>query len=82
MWRSRSVPRWAAVLTLVAQPLHFTAAVIVGSPGLDLAAWGLNAVGFAAAAAAILRMPDDEWDVGPALGSRQTTRTQAAMLSQ
>jgi hypothetical protein len=66
LWRSGTVPRWAAVLTLVAQPLHFTAAVLVGSPVLDLAAWGLNVVGFAAASAAILRLPDDAWDVAPA----------------
>jgi hypothetical protein len=66
LWRSGAVPRWAAVLTLVAQPLHFTAAVLLGSPALDLAAWGLNAAGFAAAALAILRLPDDAWDVAPA----------------
>jgi hypothetical protein len=66
LWRSGAVPRWAAVLTLVAQPLHFTAAVLLGSPALDLAAWGLNVAGFAAAAVAILRLPDDAWDVAPA----------------
>jgi hypothetical protein len=66
MWRSGAVPRWAAMLTVVAQPLHFVAAVIVGSPTLDLVAWGMNAVGFAAAAVAIVRLPDDEWDVAPA----------------
>jgi hypothetical protein len=48
MWRSRSVPRWAAVATAVSQPLHFVAAVIVGSHTLDLFAWGLTAVGMAA----------------------------------
>ena len=65
MWRSRAVPRWAVVLTIVAQPLHFVAAVIVLSPALDLGAWGMNAVGFAAAAVAALRLPDDEWDLAP-----------------
>ncbi len=67
LWRSGAVPRWAAVLTALAQPLHFTAAVLLGSPALDLAAWGLNVVGFAAAAVAILRLPDDSWDVAPAV---------------
>ena len=65
MWRSRAVPRWAAVATIVSQPLHFVAAVIVGSPSLDFVAWGLNAVGFAVAARAIVRCSDDEWDLPP-----------------
>lgn len=65
LWRTRVVPRWAALGTIVAQPLHFVAAVIVASHGLDLVAWGLNAVGFAAVAVAILRLPDEAWDVGP-----------------
>jgi hypothetical protein len=65
MWRSGAVPRWAAAATMVAQPLHFVAAVIVGSPSLDLFAWGLNAVGFAAASVAIVRLSDDDWDLPP-----------------
>ncbi|MGH3734110.1 MAG: hypothetical protein ACRDT6_00520 [Micromonosporaceae bacterium] len=66
MWRSATVPRWAAVATMVSQPLHFVAAVILVSPALDLAAWGLNLVGFAAASLAILRLSDGEWDLPPA----------------
>jgi hypothetical protein len=50
MWVSGAVPRWAAVLTIVSQPLHFVAAVVLASHPLDLAAWGMQAVGFAAAA--------------------------------
>ncbi|MBO9522675.1 MAG: hypothetical protein J7518_14165 [Nocardioidaceae bacterium] len=61
MLRGRSVPAWAAVATIVAQPLHFVAAVAVGSHTLDLVAWGLNAVGFAAVSVAILAMSDDAW---------------------
>ncbi len=58
MLRSRSVPAWAAVITIVSQPLHFVAAVIAPNHTLDGAAWGLNAIGFAAAAAlAIARSP-------------------------
>ncbi len=60
--RSGAVGPWAAWLVVVAQPLHFVAAVILGSHGLDLVAWGANAVGFAAVSAAILRMTDQEWD--------------------
>ncbi|TDP94853.1 hypothetical protein [Labedaea rhizosphaerae] len=58
LWLSRVVPRWAAVATIVAQPLHFVAAVILASHPLDFAAWGLNAVGFAVAAIALVRSPD------------------------
>ena len=49
MWFSPAVPRWAAVLTMAAQPLHFVAAVVITSHPLDFVAWGLNAIGFAAA---------------------------------
>jgi hypothetical protein len=61
MLRGRVVPRWAAVATVVAQPVHFVAAVIVGSHALDLVGWGLNAVGFAALSVAVLRLTNDEW---------------------
>jgi hypothetical protein len=59
--RGTTVPRWAAIAVLVSQPLHFVAAVIVSSHELDLFAWGLNAVGFAAVSLAMLRMTDEEW---------------------
>ena len=62
MWRSHAVPAWAAVVTAISQPLHFVAAVILASPSLDLVAWGMNAVGFAAASVAIWRLPDALWD--------------------
>ena len=64
--RSRTVPAWAAILTIVAQPMHFVAFVVLGSPALDCGAWTANGVAFAAAAVAILRMSDDEWDLPPA----------------
>ncbi len=59
--RGTTVPRWAAIAVLVSQPLHFVAAVVVSSHELDLVAWGLNAVGFAAVSVAMLRMTDEEW---------------------
>ena len=59
--RGTTIPRWASIAIIVAQPLHFVAAVIVSSHSLDLAAWGLNAVGFAVVSLAILRMSDEEW---------------------
>ena len=64
--RSSSVPAWAAIVTVVAQPMHFVAFVILGSPALDCASWAANSVAFAVVAVAILRLPDDEWDLPPA----------------
>jgi hypothetical protein len=63
LWRTRVVPRWAAMITIISQPLHFTAAVILASHPLDLLAWSLNGIGFVVAALAILRLPVDEWDL-------------------
>jgi hypothetical protein len=65
MLRGGTVPVWAAVATIAAQPIHFVAAVIVSSQTLDLFGWGLNAVGFAALSFAVLRMDDDEWAPAP-----------------
>jgi hypothetical protein len=59
--RVPAVPRAMAIAVLVSQPVHFVAAVILGSHWLDLVGWGLNAVGFAAIALLILRMSDEEW---------------------
>lgn len=67
LWRSRAVPRWAALLAILSQPVHFVAAVIVVSPSLDLAGWGMQAVAFGVAAIAILRLTDGEWDLAPAI---------------
>ncbi len=61
--RGHVIPAAAAWLVIIAQPLHFVAAVILGSHELDLVAWGANAVGFAAVSLAILRMSNDEWEV-------------------
>ena len=64
--RSRTVPVWAAIVTAASQPAHFVALVILGSPALDCAAWTANGIAFAVAAVAIVRTPDDEWDLSPA----------------
>jgi hypothetical protein len=50
MWASTAIPRWAATVTIISQPLHFVAAVFLANHPLDLAAWTMQAVGFAAAA--------------------------------
>jgi hypothetical protein len=61
--RVDAVPRAAALAVLVSQPLHFVAAVILGSHALDLVGWGLNAAGFVAIALLVIRLSDDEWAV-------------------
>ena len=55
LWRSRAVPAWAGIALAVSQPLHFVAFVVLGSAPLDLAAYCLTAVGFAAAGLALAR---------------------------
>lgn len=66
MLRGGVVPAWAGIATLVSQPIHFVAAVVLGNHPLDLAGWGLNAAGFAAVSAVILAMADDDWAPRPA----------------
>ncbi|GAB3953327.1 hypothetical protein GCM10029976_093280 [Kribbella albertanoniae] len=65
LWRSRMVPRWAAIATAISQPIHIIAAVVVVSHTLDLVGWGLQAAGFAAVGWAILRLRDHGWDPLP-----------------
>lgn len=55
--RSGRIPAWAAWTITVSQPLHFVAAVIVGSPTLDLVAWSMTAVGMAVVARAMIAEP-------------------------
>jgi hypothetical protein len=50
LWRGRLVPTWAALLLGVSQLLHVVFAVVIPVHALDGCAWGLTAVGFAAAA--------------------------------
>lgn len=66
MLRGGVIPTWAGIATLVSQPIHFVAAIIVGSHLLDLVGWGLNAIGFAAVSAVILATADDDWAPRPA----------------
>ncbi|MDQ4142216.1 MAG: DUF4386 domain-containing protein [Actinomycetota bacterium] len=49
LWRSRIVPRWAAGMTAISQPLHLVAAVFLVNPTLDFTAWMMTALGFVAA---------------------------------
>ncbi|MGI9155783.1 MAG: hypothetical protein ACR2FG_04000 [Marmoricola sp.] len=56
-WRTVIVPVVVAVGLTVSQPLHFVAAVVLGSHLLDLVAWGLTALGMAALAMVLVRAP-------------------------
>jgi hypothetical protein len=56
LWLSRAVPRWAAVLVMGSQPVHFVAAVVIVSHPLDLVGWGMQAVGFACCAVRVGRL--------------------------
>jgi hypothetical protein len=64
--RARVLPRWAAVVLGISQPIHFLAFVVLENQYVDaLAGWGFTAVGFAATAVALLRTPDERWDLPP-----------------
>lgn len=64
LWRVGVLAGPLAVALAVSQPLHLVAA-LTGNHPLDLLGWGLTALGMAAAAVAVVRMPDDEWDLPP-----------------
>lgn len=57
LWRGRVIPAWAGLLLAASQFLHLLFAVFVPNHALDGAAWGLTAIGFAAAAVALIREP-------------------------
>ena len=53
--RSRTIPAWAAWALIISQPLHIVFAVVVPSNALDALAWALTTIGFAMAAATMVR---------------------------
>jgi hypothetical protein len=65
LWRAGVLSGLLALVLGVSQPLHLVAA-LTGNHPLDLVGWGMTALGMAAAAVALLRTPDDEWDLPPA----------------
>ena len=82
LWRVLAVRLWAAS-AIVAGDLGHLVAHTIGSRGLDVAAFGLLAVGCVPAARAILRTPDDEWDLPPlgaSVSGRLTGANQHAQL--
>lgn len=64
---------WVAGALMVSQPFHFIAAVVVPSRLLDVTlGWGLTTVASVCVSLAILRMANDQWDLGPAARIRAT----------
>jgi hypothetical protein len=61
LWRSRVAPRWMAIALIVGGVTHpFLPNHVIAGVGLLIAA-----VGFAGATVALLRMPNDEFDLPP-----------------
>lgn len=75
--RSRRIPYLAAWAVLISQPLHFIAAVIVGSPTLDLVGWSLTGIGLAFVARALLAQDTPSTRVaGPVAPRREGESTE------
>lgn len=55
LWRGGVIPAWAGLALVISQPLHLVFAGIVPNGPLDGLAWGLTAIGFAAAALTFAR---------------------------
>ena len=60
-----SIPTIGWVAMLLTTPAHVVAFVVLQAPVLDMGAWLLTALSFALCAGAILRTPDEHWDVPP-----------------
>lgn len=63
--RGRWVPAWAALAIVVGDLIHPVGAFAASRP-LEVAAFGLLVIGLAPAAAALVRLDDDDWDCPPA----------------
>lgn len=64
--RAGVVPWWVGAVIALAQPVHVASAVVVPSRALDVVlGWGATTVGYALVARAVLRTPDEEWDLAP-----------------
>jgi hypothetical protein len=58
--------RWLGLALAVSQPIHFVASVVLPTRALDLTlGWGLTTICTVAVSIAILRTPNDAWDLPP-----------------
>jgi hypothetical protein len=62
LWRARVVPAWAGILLAISGPAHLLAPG--GNTG-NAIAWGMTAIGYAAASVALWRTPDADFDLPP-----------------
>jgi hypothetical protein len=64
VWRTRIAPWWLGLALIISGPLQM---IDGGSNSVPIACvgWLLNALGFAAATYALLRVPKDEFDLAP-----------------
>ena len=59
-----SIPTAGWLAMILSQPAQLVL-VVLPSPVIEAVAWGLMALAFAFCAVAVLRTPDDEWDLPP-----------------
>lgn len=62
-----SIPTIGWIAMILSQPGHVVAFVVLQSTVADALAWDLMACAFALCAVAVLRTPNREWDLPPAL---------------
>jgi hypothetical protein len=60
-----SIPAAGWIAMAISQPLHFVCFVVLQNAVLDAMAWGLTAFAFVVCAVAVLRTPNDAWDLPP-----------------
>jgi hypothetical protein len=72
LWRSRVAPTWMALALIVSSPLHLV--LPSGVTAVTALGWALTAVGYAAASLALLRTPNDEFDLPPVAAAARTAR--------
>lgn len=78
LWRARAVPRWAAVV-VGAAPIAQVAAH--SNTAISAAVFAAFALGLAACAAVVLRMPDADWDAPVAESELRSVDVTGALVS-
>ena len=60
-----SIPAVGWIAMVLSVPAHYVVFIFFPSPVMDMLAWWLMALAFAFCAVAVVRTPDDEWDLPP-----------------
>lgn len=69
MLRARLTPVWAGLVVIVGTLLHPIGLLLLHMPLVDGGSYVLVSIGFGAAALAIVRSPNPQWDVAPQVRS-------------